>query len=89
MARKSLIGEQYGKLTVIIEAASISGRKRWLCKCECGNEKVIYASNLISGGSKSCGCSKGKKKTRPVIAKKKKMSALEYYMQTVKESSRL
>jgi len=87
-----MIGKKFGKLTVIGEAASICGRKRWMCACECGNEKVIYASNLISGGSKSCGCMRGKSGKAVIkdkVPKKKKMSALEYYMQTVKESSRL
>lgn len=28
----------------------------WLCRCECGNEKVIRGSSFIGGGTKSCGC---------------------------------
>ncbi len=88
MARRDFTGDQFGKLTVISEATSISGRKRWLCKCECGKEKVIYATNLISGSSKSCGCSKGRKKAEvEVVAKKKKLTALDYYMQSVNGDS--
>jgi len=29
---------------------------QYLCKCECGNRKVIRAGDLKSGHSKSCGC---------------------------------
>jgi hypothetical protein len=29
---------------------------RWLCRCECGNETVVRASNLTCGVSTSCGC---------------------------------
>ena len=32
------------------------GSRRWLCKCDCGNEKVVFAYNLHSGDVKSCGC---------------------------------
>lgn len=29
---------------------------QWLCKCDCGNEKVIDQALLISGSTNSCGC---------------------------------
>ena len=32
------------------------GHILWLCKCDCGNEKIIYSSNLLKGTTKSCGC---------------------------------
>lgn len=28
----------------------------WLCKCDCGNEKVIKGQSLRDGYTKSCGC---------------------------------
>ena len=28
----------------------------WLCKCECGIEKIILGNHLKSGHTKSCGC---------------------------------
>ena len=28
----------------------------WLCRCDCGQERVISASNLQSGHTTSCGC---------------------------------
>jgi len=31
------------------------GRRRWLCRCSCGNTKPVQASSLLYGGSKSCG----------------------------------
>jgi len=54
-----LLGKQFGDLTVIKEA----GRNRWcqimwLCKCKCGNEKIIHGRNLECGDSKTCGCGK-------------------------------
>lgn len=58
---KDLTGLKVGRLTVIKEydvkeLASGSKRRRWLCKCECGNEKVIITSALTSKKTKSCGC---------------------------------
>lgn len=57
MRFKDLTGNKYGRLTVLkrVEDAK-NGAKRWLCKCDCGNEKIVRASNLISGSTKSCGC---------------------------------
>ena len=30
--------------------------KKWLCACDCGNEKFALPSNLKQGLTKSCGC---------------------------------
>ena len=32
------------------------GKHLWLCKCDCGNEKIVVGDNLSSGKSNSCGC---------------------------------
>ena len=61
MNKKSLIGERFGRLTVIEYNELISkekGRKYWKCKCDCGNEKTVRQDSLISGVTKSCGCIK-------------------------------
>lgn len=53
------IGKKYNKLT-IISFSHFSfykyRHKNWLCRCDCGGEKVIIHGNLISGKSTSCGC---------------------------------
>jgi hypothetical protein len=59
--KKDLTGLKFGKLTVIEEVAphtEPNGRKsrRWKCKCECGNETVVFGYALIKGHTKSCGC---------------------------------
>jgi len=63
---KDLTGKKFGKLTVIKldhkEQVYLSNgykngyRYFYLCRCECGNEKIIQDSSLISGKTKSCGC---------------------------------
>ena len=58
---KNLTNLTFGRLTVLKvyeEVTFKSGSKntRWLCKCSCGKEKVVFRSNLINGHSTSCGC---------------------------------
>ena len=56
-----LTGKRFGRLVVIERADdkfTISGykRKRWLCKCDCGNEIITDGQSLKQGTTKSCGC---------------------------------
>lgn len=53
----NLIGQRYGKLVVIDRAeSSDSGKRRWICQCDCGNKTVVLGSNLTRGSTVSCGC---------------------------------
>lgn len=36
----------------------VNGNARWLCRCDCGVEKVVSAYHVKSGNIKSCGCLK-------------------------------
>lgn len=55
---KNLIGLTFSKLTVIERAANDKhGKAEWKCQCECGIEKTVNGRALISGNTKSCGCS--------------------------------
>jgi len=57
-----LTGKKFGRLTVLeVDTTSNSGKKKWLCTCECGKTISIIGSNLVSGNSKSCGCYKSEK----------------------------
>ena len=54
-----LTGKKFHRWTVIRRAedrAKYPGRPRWLCKCECGTEKVIGSQSIREGVSQSCGC---------------------------------
>ena len=59
--RIDLTNQKYGKLTVIEKAANIGDRTAWLCKCDCGNTKIIRTKELRNGIVKSCGCLKSEK----------------------------
>jgi len=50
---------RYWHLLVVKHAWKDKRNKHlWLCKCDCGNEKVVVGDNLSSRKSKSCGCLK-------------------------------
>lgn len=52
-----LTGKQFERLLVIEKTNKRSGHNTvWLCKCQCGKEKNIASSALLSGATKSCGC---------------------------------
>ena len=61
MKRLDLTGQKFGTLTVIEKSENhitISGHHQsmWLCKCDCGNFKIVRGSDLHSGQTNSCGC---------------------------------
>lgn len=69
MRRIDLTGKTFGRLIVIKRAGSVehpNGRKTatYLCRCECGNEKIILASALQSGHTSSCGCLQAETRSR-------------------------
>lgn len=49
-------GMQFGRLTVLERAPSKGKKTMWLCKCVCGNTKVVQGCNLSTGHTISCGC---------------------------------
>ena len=55
---KDLTGKKFGRLTAI-ERGMVSNKHRhvrWLCQCDCGNEKIIDGQSLRTGATQSCGC---------------------------------
>lgn len=59
-----LTGQQFGYLTVIERVENIGKQVRWLCRCKCGNEKIVYGTNLRRGLTTSCGCYRKEKLTQ-------------------------
>jgi hypothetical protein len=56
----NLRGERFGYLRVPETAAPLRSSPtsdiRWPCVCDCGATKRVFAFNLTSGGTVSCGC---------------------------------
>ncbi len=55
----NIVGKRFGKLVAIEKAKTINKDICYLCKCDCGESKIIRSKSLRTGESKSCGCSKG------------------------------
>lgn len=60
--KMNLMGRRFGKLTVVAEAPkNSSGKVRWLCRCDCGKERIVIGTFLTTGRITSCGCEKNAK----------------------------
>ena len=62
-----LTGQPFGRYTVIREYGRTKGGKvTWLCRCECGVEKVVCGSSLTrrKNPTVSCGCWNEEKKIK-------------------------
>ena len=54
---KDLSGQRFGKLTALsIHSKDKHNHMKWLCKCDCGNETVVFSDNLLRSHTTSCGC---------------------------------
>lgn len=52
-----LIGERFGRLSVVERVENnCRNQAQFLCKCDCGNEKVVMSALLRNGHTRSCGC---------------------------------
>jgi len=56
-----MTGRSYSNLTILRRGEDYvkpSGAKdtQWVCLCSCGNEKLIRATSIKNGDTKSCGC---------------------------------
>ena len=52
---EDLTGKRFGELVVISRAENQGKRAMWICRCSCGEEKVIRGNHLRSGAIVSCG----------------------------------
>lgn len=58
LSTKDETGKRFSRLTVIryIPKLRRNGSCCFLCKCDCGNTRIVVGANLRRGGVKSCGC---------------------------------
>lgn len=50
-------GQKFGRWTALCQVEKgMGGEKCYLCRCQCGTEKILRRSSITSGNSKSCGC---------------------------------
>lgn len=58
---KNIIGNKYGRWTVVSFSHKAQRGCSWNCICDCGNGKIVNEGVLRNGKSKSCGCLKKEK----------------------------
>lgn len=51
----NIIGQRFGKLTVIKKVENEKPGSYFLVKCDCGHEKIVLGSSLVHGDTTSCG----------------------------------
>lgn len=52
-----LVGQKFGMMTVLARALNDpAGKSQWLCRCDCGNEKVLRSEFLKHRPVPNCGC---------------------------------
>ncbi len=61
-------GEVFERLTVVRREYPNhkNGRIRWLCQCKCGNSIIVVGHNLVNEDTKSCGCLKLERQSKPI-----------------------
>ena len=53
---EDLVGQKFGKLTVLSFDKILNKHTYWLCNCECGKITSVRSDQLKDGTTKSCGC---------------------------------
>lgn len=54
---RNIAGERFGRLIALRPYEQSKNKTwKWLCRCDCGTEKVIFITALRSGTTVSCGC---------------------------------
>lgn len=55
---KNIVGQRFGKLTVVklLSDSSSDHRRQYLCHCDCGNDCIVKSVNLLNDETRSCGC---------------------------------
>ena len=54
-----LTGKRFGRLTVLRHEYRLIGKRKriyWKCRCDCGKDTYVEASNLTTGHARSCKC---------------------------------
>ncbi|HXJ43182.1 MAG TPA: hypothetical protein VNH18_28135 [Bryobacteraceae bacterium] len=53
-----LSGQKFHRYTVIKRVRHSERKVFYLCRCDCGTERIVQKGNLVNGNSRSCGCLK-------------------------------
>lgn len=54
-----ITGQRFGSLVAVKVSGKGTDGRKWLCRCDCGNEVVVSQIKLRKGLKTSCGCKSG------------------------------
>ena len=66
---RDIKGERFGKLTAIEQIGTVKWQALWRCACDCGKEVITRRRYLVTGGKRSCGCLKVKRREGDIIGR--------------------
>ena len=65
MVKNEIMGRRFGRLIVLSFQEKRNGKRyMMLCQCDCGSQKIIDRSRLVSGNTLSCGCLNSEKASK-------------------------
>jgi len=74
----NLVGQKFTRMTVVERLPKLLMRQNYYkCVCDCGKERVVSATQLMQGRTKSCGCWKAEQ-TSKLFKKHGKAGTKEY-----------
>jgi hypothetical protein len=62
-AFKDITHLRFGRFTAL-SVQSKTPLSKWLCQCDCGQQRVVRLNDLLSGKSSSCGCLRRDRRTK-------------------------
>ena len=65
-----LAGQRFGDLVVVERVPSEKKGAHWLCKCDCGSERVVLGSRLLNEEIEHCGCKPRRKFPKDITGMK-------------------
>ena len=76
--KKDITGCRFGMWEAMVFVPDGTKHAKWLCKCDCGTQKLVMLQSLEKGGSLSCGCNavsaRAEKNTKHGAARTKQRS---------------
>lgn len=65
------VGDVFGEWTFLRKLPHEKSTRKWLARCSCGLVRVVFAANLTTGKSKSCGsCAAKKREAKKRVARR-------------------
>jgi len=64
-ASRDIGGHRFGRLTAIEKCGVYNREAVWACSCDCGKQTQVKVGNLVRGNTKSCGCLRSTKISKP------------------------